>query len=107
MQPGILPRISGRHTKERINAACVFKDAYSGFTYIHLMTSCDLDQTIAAKHAFEKTAATYGVTVKQYHADNGHFACKGFRDVVSFANQKITFCGVGAHHQNGIIENQI
>ena len=71
------------------------------------MTSCDLEQTINAKHAFEKLANTYGVKVKHYHADNGHFACKGFRDTVSAANQKITFCGVGAHHQNGIVENMI
>ena len=71
------------------------------------MTSCDLDQTINTKLAFEKVAATYGVTVKHYHADNGHFACKGFRDTVSNANQTITFCGVGAHHQNGLVENMI
>ena len=45
--------------------------------------------------------------MKHYHADNGTFACKGFRDAVSAANQKITFCGVGAHHQNGIVENMI
>ena len=71
------------------------------------MTSCDLDQTIAAKLAFEKLANGYGITIQHYHADNGHFACKGFRDVVAQANQKISFCGVGAHHQNGIVENQI
>ena len=106
-QPGLLPRISGNHTRDRISAACIFKDVYSKFTYVHLMTSCDLEQTIAAKHAFEKLAATYNVTVQRYHADNGHFACKGFRDVVSDANQKISFCGVGAHHQNGIVENMI
>ena len=102
-QPGLLPRISGHHTRERISAACVFKDCYSGFTYVHLMTSCDLEQTINAKVSFEKLASTYGVSVKQYHADNGHFACKGFRDVVTASNKKITFCGVGSHHQNGIV----
>lgn len=106
-QPGLLPRISGRHTRERISAAVIFKDVFSSYTYVHLMTSCDLDQTINAKVAFEKIAASYGVSVKHYHADNGTFACKGFRDAVSAANQKITFCGVGAHHQNGIVENMI
>ena len=67
------------------------------------MTSCDIEQNINAKVSFEKLASTYGVTVKQYHADNGIFACKGFRDVITESNQKITFCGVGAHHQNGIV----
>ena len=107
IQPGLMPRISGRHTTDRITATVMFKDVISGFTYGHLMTSCDLEQTLEAKYAFEKLAATYGVKIKRYHADNGHFACKGFREAVSEAGQKITFCGVGAHHQNGIIENQI
>ena len=97
-QPGLLPCISGCHTQERISAAVVFKDVFSGFTYVHLMTSCNLDQTINSKVAFEKLAASYGVTVKHYHADNGTFACEGFWNAVSSANQKITFCGVGAHH---------
>ena len=106
-QPGLLPRISGNHTRERISAACVFKDVFSRFTYIHLMTSCDLEQTLNAKVAFEKVAASYGVSIKHYHADNGTFACEGFRNAVAAAGQKITFCGVGAHHQNGIVENMI
>ena len=80
---------------------------YTQDLHVHLMRLCNLDQTIAAKQAFEMIASTYGATkTKQYHADNGHFSCKGFRDVVSLANQKITLCGVGAHHQNSIIENQ-
>jgi hypothetical protein len=34
------------------------------------------------------------------------FAHKGFLDEVNRKAQKITFCAVGAHHQNGIIENK-
>ena len=49
-------------------------------------------------------AASHAIDIKAYHADNGRFAEKGFRDSVSEANQKITFCGVNAHHQNGLIE---
>ena len=88
-------------------ATVMFKDVKSGLGYGHLMTSCNLEQTLEAKYTFEKLATTYGVKVKRYHADNGHFACKGLRDAVAEAGQKITFCGVGGHHQNGIIENQI
>ena len=39
-------------------------------------------------------------------ADNGAFAHKGFLDEVNRKDQRITFCAVGAHHQNGIIENK-
>ena len=41
-QPGLLLRISGRHTRDRISAAYMFKDVHSKFTYVHLMISCDL-----------------------------------------------------------------
>ena len=57
-QPGLLPRIDGKHTRDRISSACIFKDVHSGFTYVHLQTSCDIEQTINAKHAFEKVATT-------------------------------------------------
>ncbi len=42
-----------------------------------------------------------------YHADNGCFADKGFRDDCIFSNQTITFCGVRSPHQNGIAECKI
>ena len=50
--------------------------------------------------------ALAGRTVKHYHADNGQFADNGFIDTVNGKDQKITLCGVSAHHQNGIIENK-
>ena len=68
--PGLLPRISGNHTRNSISAACIFKDVHSKFTYVNLMTSCNIEQTIDGKHAFENLVATYGVTMKHYHADN-------------------------------------
>ena len=50
--------------------------------------------------------AQAGRNVKHYHADNGRFADNSFIDAINTKYQKITFCGVGAHHQNGIIENK-
>ena len=50
--------------------------------------------------------AQAGRYVKHYHADNGRFADNGFIDDINTKDQKIIFCGVGAHHQNGIIENR-
>ena len=44
--------------------------------------------------------------VKHYRTNKGAFAHKGFLDEVNRKAQKITFCAVGAHHQNGIIENK-
>ena len=56
--------------------------------------------------AFEKVMVQVNCSVKHYHANNGAFAHKGFLDKVNGKDQKITFCAVGTHHQNGIIENQ-
>jgi hypothetical protein len=40
-------------------------------------------------------------------ADNGRFADSGFKQAVKDCNQKITYCAVGAHHQNGIVEKRM
>ncbi len=106
-QPGLVPRMDGRHTKQRINSACVFIDHVSGLSYSHLQTSVDNEQTIQAKLGYEQFADSHGVTVKSFRADNGVFAEKAFRDAVQASNQTITFCAVGAHHQNGIVERHI
>jgi hypothetical protein len=57
-------------------------------------------------NAFKKVLAQAQCFIKHYHADNCAFAHKGFLDEVNRKAQKITFCAVGAHYQNGIIENK-
>ena len=44
--------------------------------------------------------------IKHYHAGNITLAYNGFVDSINSKDQKMTLCGVGAHHQNGIIENK-
>jgi hypothetical protein len=66
-----------------------------------------LEETLLAKHAYERFLSSIGVTAKAYHADNGHFADKGFKDDCVMNNQSITFCGIEGHHQNGIAEQKI
>ena len=43
--------------------------------------------------------------IKHYHDDNGRFSDNGFIDDINQKDQKITFCGVGSHHQNSIVQN--
>ena len=38
------------------------------------------------------------------HADNGRFYEKPFWSEIEDSNQAITFCGVGSHHKNAIVE---
>ena len=105
-QPGLIPQMSGFLTSCRIWGCTSFCDHVSDFIYIHLMQDVTVDEMILGVKAFEKVMVQANCSVKHYHADNGAFAHKGFLDKVNGKDQKITFCAVGAHHQNGIIENQ-
>ena len=70
------------------------------------MRDLSLTETFLAKSAMDKVMAQAVRTVKHYHAYNGRFSDNGFIDAVNGKYQKITFCVVGAHHKNGIIENK-
>ena len=105
-QPGLIPQMSGFLTSRRIWGVTTFCDHVSDFVYVHLMRDFTVEETILATKAFEKVLAEAKRSVKHYHADNGAFAHNGFLSSVKNNNQTITFCGVGAHHQNEIIENK-
>ena len=103
-QPGLVPRLDGKQTNERICGATGFIDHHTYFSHSLLLTSLDGDQTIAAKQTFEQFAASCGLNIKSYRADNGRFTEKGFRDAVMAAHQQIDFCAVAQHNQNDVIE---
>ena len=71
------------------------------------MTDQSGEYTLQAKHDYKHLSATRNVKVKHYHADNGHLAERSFTNDCKASTQRITFCGVGAHHHNGIAENTI
>ena len=98
--------MSGFLTKQRIWGATTFVDQVSDFVYVHLMRDLSLAETLLATEAMEKVMSQAGISVKHYHFNNGRFADNGFVDAVNSKSQKLTFFGVGAHHQNGIIENK-
>jgi hypothetical protein len=66
-------------------------------------------ETVNAKKAFEAFAAQFGVTICHYHADNGRFAGNLWIKLVQEhrPQQTMSFCGVGAHHQNRVAEKKI
>ena len=62
---------------------------------------------VLSNQAYERVAKSYGVKVKSYHADNLRFNDKNFKGDILKGGQTITFCGVGAHHQNAVVESKI
>jgi hypothetical protein len=105
--PGLIGQLKGKLTVRRYKVATVFVDHFSGLSYVHLQTSTNAEETLNAKMEFEKYARSFGVSVSHYHADNGRFSDNEWRDDVMLKGQRLTFCGVGAHHQNGRAEKRI
>ncbi len=80
----------------------------SDFSFVFHQTSMSSKETVKSILAFEKLAASHGVNIKHYQADNGRFIDNLFmKSIIEEKGQTITFCGVGAYHQNGKAEKRI
>jgi transposase InsO family protein len=97
----------GIPTNKLYKYATIFVDHYRRLGFIYLQQQLTSEETVNAKKAFKTYAATYGVKILHYHADNGRFADKAFRQAISEKGQTISFCGINAHWQNGVAERRI
>ena len=105
--PGFVAQMTGILTRKRYRYATVYVDHFSGFSYLHLQKTQDVQETLQSKTAFEQIAKQHGVAISSYHADNGIFrANKWVQDCIN-KQQSLTFAGVNAHHQNGRAERRI
>jgi hypothetical protein len=103
-QPGLIPQMMGFLTNLFIWGATIIVDHYLDYIFVALMHDLTLDETLLAKSYYERHANKGGISIISYCADNGQFADAGFQQAIKESNQKITYCAVGAHHQNGIVE---
>jgi hypothetical protein len=71
--PVLIAQMTGILTTKRYVHATVFIDQYSRLGYVHLQKTQDVTETLEEKKAFERFAATHGVKVENYLADNGIF----------------------------------
>ena len=85
----------------------MFIDHYSDYTYMHLQETLTSADTITAKKAFEAKCRMHNVPVMHYHCDNGRSADNTFKSSVETSGQKISYCGVNPHFQNGRAEKKI
>lgn len=108
-----LSPISGRlytsFGRERQGYTCgtLFVDHASGKIFNFPQFSTNAADTIDSKRMLERFARKEGILVKAYHSDNEVFASEAFKSDCVFHGQKLTFSGVGAHHQNGVAEQNI
>eukprot|EP00957_Ditylum_brightwellii_P173882 13237832-Ditylum_brightwellii.AAC.1 len=79
-------------------------DHASKFSYSHLIKGASNAKTLSAKGAYERVMQSYGHKVEVYHGDTSRFDSQDFKASCDKAQQTYSYCGVGAHHQNGIAE---
>ena len=97
----------GGETADSYRGGCVFVDHMSGHLHVELQVGFSATETIRAKQNFEQLAGSHGVPIQSYLGDNGAFKAHAFERHIRESNQQIKYCGVNAHHQNGIAERSI
>eukprot|EP00957_Ditylum_brightwellii_P033617 2549015-Ditylum_brightwellii.AAC.1 len=86
----------------------IFYDHASKLIHISNQVTLIASDTVHGKLDFERVAAGHGVTIEQYHCDNGVFKSQLWSDSCEEAGQLSTsMSGVGAHHQNAAAEQSI
>ena len=94
-------------SQHQYKGGCVFVDHMSSYIHVEHQLGFSSSETIRAKQNFEKLALDHGVIIANYHADNGTFKANSFVSHIREHNQKISYCGVNAHHKNAVAERSI
>ena len=102
-QPGLLWQTKGIATNHHYKYFSLYVNHASQFLYSFFQEGKTAAETLKGKHAFEAFALSKGIQIHHIHMDNGVFNSDVYKTDVTSQNQSISFCGVNAHWQNGII----
>ena len=105
--PGFVAQLKGLLTTQSYNYATIFVDQFSKLSFVFLQKKITSAETVLANQSFECFARDHRVKILHYHANNSRFADNGFIQACKDNNQGLTYCGVNAHFQNGMVEKQI
>ena len=92
---------------ERFWGSVLYVDHHSDYMYNNLITGTISQTTLKSELTYERVAVAHGVQVKAYHVNNLHFNDKNFAGACINIGQQLSYCGVGAHHQNAVVESKI
>ena len=62
-------------------------DHFTDLTYVILIRHTSQDEILARKADFERWAATFGVEIHRYHADNERFSEQHLKSAIEDPNQ--------------------
>jgi len=105
--PGYVDTFKGKPTKAKYNATSVYVDHASRLIIVKCHFSTGGSEAVEGKTMLEHLAASNGIKVKGYRANNGIMACQEYINHVKINQQNITYCSINAHEQNGIAERGI
>ena len=94
---GLMPQMTGFLAREYFFRTYIFVDDKSDLTFAHHTKTTNVDEALEAKQAYEREVYKHSKEVKHYHADNGTYACKGYKTAVHNNKQTLSYYGVGAH----------
>lgn len=97
----------GQPSNTRFRYTSFWIDHMSSFVYVTFHASKAASELLKSKTEFESWAQQYNVNIKSIRADNRVYAAQSFQEACHKKQQKLSFCGVGAHWQNGIAERFI
>lgn len=105
--PGHVPTFQGSPTTIKHHAGTLFVDHASRYLYFTSHVSTSAQEAIHVKLQFQQHCMSFNCLIKCYHTNNGMFRTKPFWSACLQEKQAICYCGVNAHHQNGITERYI
>ena len=94
-------------SRYKYKGGTLFCDAATNRISVVNQVGFTAEETIAAKHRFEREAASIGVQVQMYSTDNGVFTSQAYKEQLQKAGQAIRHSGVGGHHHNATAETSI
>ena len=105
--PVLVVYMYGFITHQFYQYACVFMGLHCKFTYVHLLKSQTIDESVVAKETFEIYVESHGVDIKNYRSDNWFFRIALWIKQCKEMNKGFTYSGVSSHHQHGRLDMRI